>query len=176
MDNKYWVWLSRIEGIGSITIRKLIERFQTPETIWNLGKKELLNIEGIGGKIADKILNIEYRKNLDKYLDYMQKNNIEIICINDKRYPQKLKNIYDSPQILFLKGNANILNDKSIAIVGCRDCTEYGRIVAENISYNLANNDITIVSGMARGVDTYSHLGCIKAKRKTIAVLGSRFR
>ena len=176
MEDMYWIWLSRIEGIGSITIKKLLDMYNTPKNIWKLTKKELINIKGIGKKAVSNILNEKYRKDLDKYLKYMEKYDIKIITIKDKQYPLKLKNIYDPPQILFAKGNTNILNDKSIAIVGCRECTTYGKVVAEDISYNLAKNNIRVISGMAKGIDTHSHLGCIKAKGKTIAVLGSRTR
>ena len=103
---------------------------------------------------------------------YMEKNNIQIIKITDKEYPEKLKQIYDPPKILYVKGNKNILNEKSIAIIGTRMCSMYGKVIAEKISYELAKENIITISGLARGIDTYAHLGTVKAERKTIAVLG----
>lgn len=103
----------------------------------------------------------------------MKKNNIEMLTINDKTYPQKLRHIYDSPAILYYKGNKELFNKKSIAMVGCRNCTTYGKQVALKISYELSKQDICIISGMARGIDSYSHMGGIKEKGKTIAVIAN---
>lgn len=170
----YWIWLSRIEGLGPIKIKQLLEIYETPEQIWKLSKEELTNIRGIGEKLADKILDLKYRENLSKYISYMQKYNIGIITIQDKDYPEKLKNIYDSPVILYYKGNKALINhSKIVAMVGCRECSEYGKHISKKFSYELAKKDICIISGMAKGIDSYSHLGCIGAGGKTIAVLGS---
>ena len=101
LDNKlYWIWLSRIEGIGSKKIISLLDRFEKIENIWKAKKEELIEVEGIGEKIADEIINPKYRKNLDSYIEYMKKNKIDMITIKDKEYPEKLKKIYDSPAIL----------------------------------------------------------------------------
>ena len=99
-DLKYWVWLSRIENVGSIKLQKLLEKFNTPINIWNAGKEELLKIEGIGKETVKQILDVKYRNDLDKYINYMKENNIEIIHIYDKLYPEKLKDIYDKPIVL----------------------------------------------------------------------------
>ena len=103
----------------------------------------------------------------------MQKNNIELITIKDKCYPKNLKQIYDPPVTIYLKGNKEVLNQKSIAMVGCRLCTNYGKTVAKKIAYNLSLNNINVISGLARGIDTYSHVGTLKANGTTIGVLGS---
>ena len=174
MDNeKYWIWLSRIEGLGCIRKKKLLDMFKTPEAIWNLKFEDIMSINGFGEKIANEILKKEYKANLNKYLDYMKKYNIHIISIYDKEYPNKLRNIYDVPVTLYVKGNVSILNEESIAIVGCRDCSNYGKEVARKISYDLASFNINIISGMAKGIDSYAHIGCLEKKGKTIAVLGS---
>ena len=101
------------------------------------------------------------------------KQKIEAICVHDKAYPQILKNIYDFPKKLYIKGNKAILNNTSIAIVGCRENTKYGEKVAKSFAYHLAKNNIVIISGLARGIDSYAHIGAIYAKGKTIAVLGN---
>lgn len=104
---------------------------------------------------------------------------IEKISINEKKYPQQLKNIYDPPQCLYVLGNKNILNQKGIAIVGSRKCTNYGKEMAIKISEELSKNKINIISGLAIGIDSYAHFGNIKIQNnkneygKTIAVLGS---
>lgn len=170
---KYWVWLSRIEGLGPIKIENLLEKYKTPEKIWNLNKSELMQIKGIGENIANNILKKEYRENLEQYVKYMEKYDIGIITIKDKDYPKDLLHIYDAPAILYYKGDKELLHTNMIAIIGCRDCSLYGKEVSMKFSQELAKRGITIISGMAKGIDSYSHIGCIKAGGKTIAVLGS---
>ena len=128
---------------------------------------------GITKGIAEKIVKREYKENLEKYIDYMQKNKIELITYNNDCYPRKLREIYDSPISIYVSGNKEILNDKSIAIVGCRACTKYGENVAKNFAYKLSMSNINIVSGLARGIDTFSHIGAVLAHGKTTAVIGS---
>ena len=98
---------------------------------------------------------------------------IKIIKIQDKNYPEKLMHIYAKPQVLYVLGNVELLNEKAIAIVGCRNFTEYGRINAYKFAFELAKQGICIISGMAKGIDTFAHLGALDAKGKTVAVLGS---
>mgnify|MGYP004701831217 CR=1 FL=1 len=103
----------------------------------------------------------------------MKKNNIDIISIEDKQYPNILKEIYDPPICLYIRGNKEILNNKSISIVGCRKATDYGRKVARDFAYNISKQDINIISGLAIGIDSEAHLGAVEANKKTIAVLGN---
>lgn len=173
-DKKYWIWLSRLEGIGPIKIKQLLEIYKTPKKIWELKKEELLKIKGIGEKIANQILNEKYRNNLEQYVEYMEKYHIGIITILDKDYPKNLKNVYDAPVVLYYKGNKQLLNNKkAIAIVGCRNCTKYGENVSTKFAYDLSKDGICIISGMAKGIDSLAHIGALKQKGKTIAVLGS---
>lgn len=100
---------------------------------------------------------------------------MKIIYQADENYPEKLKNIYAPPAKLYLLGDESILNMPSIAIIGCRQASDYGKKVAFRFAYELAKKGIVIISGLARGIDTYSHLGAVKANGKTIAILGSGF-
>lgn len=93
------------------------------------------------------------------------------ITIEDERYPKKLKEIYDYPYWLYVKGNVQLLQERCIAIIGSRNCSRYGEKVAKEISYGLAKK-VNIISGLAKGIDTYAHMWCMKAGGKTIAVLG----
>lgn len=102
----------------------------------------------------------------------LDKSKIKVIRIEDENYPKKLKNIYSKPHILYILGNVNLLNDKSIAIIGCRDSTDYGKKTAFRFGYELAKKGICVISGFARGIDSYSHLGAVMARGKTIAVMG----
>lgn len=102
----------------------------------------------------------------------LDEKRIKSIRLGDENYPLKLQNIYAKPQNLYLIGDESLLNSKSIAIIGCRDCTEYGKNNAFRFGYELAQRGICIISGLARGIDAYAHMGALKAKGKTIAVLG----
>lgn len=101
------------------------------------------------------------------------KNNIDIVSVDDNEYPKLLKEIYDSPVSLYVRGNKNILNNFGLAIIGCREATEYGKKVAQSFSYRLSREKVNIISGLARGIDSMAHLGAVYAKGKTIAVLGN---
>ncbi len=169
---KYWIWLSLINGLGSRRKMKLLEIYKTPEKIYNLSKEQLLKIKGIGEEVVKNIVVSKNQKLLNYHIKYMKENNIRIINICEKNYPQVLKEIYDPPISLYIKGNTNILNNKSIAIVGCRDCTNYGRSAAKYFAYNLTKKNINIVSGLAKGVDSYAHIGSLSTGN-TIAVLGN---
>ena len=103
----------------------------------------------------------------------MVKHNVDIISIQDKQYPEILKNIYDPPLSLYIRGSKEILNSNSIAIVGCRECSKYGENVAQELAYNISKEKINIVSGLAKGIDAIAHTGSILAGGKTIAVLGN---
>ncbi|MBO4816346.1 MAG: DNA-processing protein DprA [Clostridia bacterium] len=170
-DLKYWIWFSRIENLSPKKLLELLEKFNEPKVIFNKTKQDLIKY-GINQKDAEKITKPEYKNNLDKYLKYMQENKIQTITIRDKYYPEKLKQIYDPPVVLYLKGNKKILNDTFIAIVGCRLCTSYGKEVSQKIAYNLSLNNINVISGLAKGIDTYSHIGTLKGKAKTLGVMG----
>lgn len=172
-NKKYWIWFSLIPKLGSKRKQKLLEKYKTPEKIYKLTKKELTNIKGIGDEAASNVINSRNEKIIEYHIKYMKNNNIDIINIYEKYYPECLKTIYDLPISLYIKGNKNILNNTNIAIVGCRDCTDYGKNAAKYFAYNLAKQDINIVSGLAKGIDSYSHIGCLGSKGKTIAVVGN---
>ncbi len=170
-DIEYWIWLSRIEGLNPKMLNNLLEKYNNPKAIWSKTKEELIE-DGIKETYANKITNNIYKKNIDKYLEYMNKNNIKIITINDKDYPDKLKVTYDPPIVLYVKGNKNILNEKAMAIVGCRLCTKYGENIAKKLAYNLSLNNINVISGLAKGIDSFAHRGSLIGKGKTIGVVG----
>ena len=173
LENKrYWIWLSLIKNLGSKRKLRLLELYKTPEEIYKLTKEELLNINGIGEAIANDIIISKNEKILNYHIKYMKENNIKIININEREYPQALKEIYDPPISLYVKGNIEKLNNKNIGIVGCRECTTYGKKSAEYFAYNLSKQNINIVSGLAKGIDSYAHLGSLNTGN-TIAVLGN---
>lgn len=172
-QKKYWIWLSLIPNLGSIKKQKLLKKYKNPEKIYNLNYEELIKIDGIGEKLASNILDKKIKKEVPKHIEYMRKNEIDIISISDKEYPENLKEIYDYPISLYCKGNKEILKQKAIGIVGCRDASEYGKKSAKYFAYQLAKQNIVIISGMAKGIDSYAHIGTICGNGKTIAVIGN---
>ena len=175
------MWLSLIKGLGSRKKLELLQEYGNPKKIYNLTESELLKVRGIGKELTKKILDKNIKEQIYKHIKYMQKYKIDIININDKKYPQILKQIYDPPISLYIKGNAEILNGKNIAIVGCRNSSKYGEEAAKYFAYNLSAKGINIISGLARGIDTYAHIGNLGAMihnsndicGKTIAVVGN---
>lgn len=174
--NKYWVWLSCLYKIGTKSQNELLKKYKTPEAVWNLSREELKQNTFLEQNQIENILNELYRKKLDEYIEYMKKNQISMITINDENYPSKLREIYDPPVTLFVKGNKKLLEQKSIAVIGSRNCSEYGKLVAENFAYKLVQNNIIVISGLARGIDSYAHLGALKESNSTIAVTRMRTR
>ncbi|KXZ39960.1 DNA processing protein [Alkalithermobacter thermoalcaliphilus JW-YL-7 = DSM 7308] len=169
-----YLLLWHIKGIGYKTIRKLEEYldFQI-ENIWNINVSEIHKIPNISSKIKESIVQYRSLCYLDKIKEDLLKNNIQYITIDDDKYPKKLKNIYDPPYVIFISGNEKILDEFSIAMVGSRKATGYGIWCAKKISEELSNLGINIVSGLAIGIDYYSHVGALNGKANTIAVLGS---
>lgn len=170
---KYWLWLSKIKGLGSIKAQKLLQKYETPKKIYSLNQKELIKIECMGEKIVEEILNKKYKENLEEEVKYLHRNEIELITIKDNRYPIKLKEIYDKPICLYIKGNVEILNEFSVAVIGCRENTKYGEQVTNKLVSGLVENNIITISGLAKGIDSISHKATINKKGKTIAVIGS---
>lgn len=159
--------------MGAKRKKDLLQNFKTIENLYNAKKEELLKVSGIGEKYAQIILNPEKRKSIEKHIQFMIKNNVDIISIEEKDYPQILKNIYDPPLSIYILGNKKILNNTSVAIVGCRDATQYGKYVTKELAYNISKQQINIVSGLAKGIDGMAHKGAVLACGKTIAVLGN---
>lgn len=171
-ERKYWVWLSFMKGLGSKRILELLKHYPNPKEIYKLSKKELLKIKGIGEQLANTILEEETRMLAEKQNLYMEKNKIQLLTIEDEEYPEPLKQMYDAPVSLYVKGDISILNQFGIAIIGSRQCSDYGKIMTKKFAYGLAKEDVIIISGLAKGIDSYAHLGCLEANKKTIAVLG----
>ena len=170
-DIKYWVWLSSLPGIGARRFKQLIDHFGLPEEVWNANEKQLQSLQGFQ-KIIPSILDINLRNNIDTYMHRVEKLDIKILRVVDEDYPSNLKDIYDPPPVLHVCGKFEKTDDKAIAIVGSRNATEYGRGMAKEIANELALRGITVVSGMARGIDTFAHKGAIEVGGRTIAVMG----
>lgn len=163
-NKKYWIWFSLIKGLGCVRKNNLLKIYGTPEEIYKLSKRELLKVDGIGEETVTNIIEAKNEKILNYHIKYMEENNIDIVHICEKSYPQALKQIYDAPVSLYIRGNKEILNGKNIGIVGCRECTDYGKKAAKYFAYNLSKEkSVNIVSGLAKGVDSYAHWGSVGA-------------
>jgi len=169
------VGLNLILDIGSIRLKKLLEFFDTPENILKAAPNKLIAVSGIGEKIAQKIHSLN-KDDIDKELMLARKLDIEILTLEDKDYPENLKNIPDPPIVLYVKGKLKQEDKYSIGIVGSRRASFYGLTKAEEFAFALADKGFTIVSGMARGIDSSSHRGALKRGGRTIAVIGSGFQ
>lgn len=168
---EYLIWFSIMEGITPREKLELIEKVGI-ENLWNIDKLQLFEILKNNEKV-EIFFKSKNKDILERHFEYICKNDIKIISIIDEAYPKILKNIYDPPVVLYLKGHINALANLSFALVGARSASEYGIKVAKNLSYNLAKCGFNIVSGLAKGIDTYSHIGALNANSSTIAVMGT---
>ena len=170
--------LLSIEGIGPGKIRALLSKFKTTKSVLSSDYQSLLSVEGISTNLAKRICSSQKNRNeieslVDKELSNLKKLNARIVSIWDNEYPSILKKIYDPPLLLEAKGNFSERDDYSIAVVGTRMPTNYGKVQAEKISAEFARQQITTVSGLARGIDSIAHTTSIKNNGRTIAVIGS---
>lgn len=172
----YWFWLTNIRGIGKKRLKYLLDYFDEPENVFYAGEKEIRDVfnsmKYVSKDIVDHFI---ISRDLDKVKNKFSKLNqqgINFISIHSKDYPKQLKNIYDPPYSLYYRGQLPSSKQLKIAIVGARRCTEYGRKIAEYFARELSQSGITVVSGMARGIDIAAHKGAINGKSKTMAILG----
>ncbi|MFH1201862.1 MAG: DNA-processing protein DprA [Candidatus Omnitrophota bacterium] len=167
------IGLNMVVDLGNIKLKRLVETFGSPEEILKSSKGELKRVEGISDGICDAITKIKENRELEKELGLIKKHKVDIITIVDSGYPQNLKEIYDPPTVLYVKGGFKKQDSQAVGIVGSRRASFYGLSVAEKLAGDLAGLGITIASGMARGIDSSAHRGALKAGGRTIAVLGS---
>ena len=128
-----------------------------------LGPRKIMALEE-EGRIADEAKHAKLSREFLEEVEYIEKEGIRPICWSDDGYPEDLKNIYDPPSVLFCKGELLSVDSNAVAIVGARRCSEYGLKVAEKLAFDLAQNGATIISGMARGIDTAAHRGALRRK------------
>ncbi|GAB4484872.1 MAG: DNA-processing protein DprA [Anaerolineales bacterium] len=171
-DRRFWVGFSLVKGIGAVRLQALLNAFGDLESAWNASAFELSGA-GLGPKIAERVLLARQQVNLDAYLASVDSAGISILTWNDPQYPARLKQIDQPPPVLYLRGALIAEDDWAVAIVGTRAISPYGRQVTEEIASVLAGNGVTIISGLARGVDAAAHNAALKAGGRTVGVLGS---
>lgn len=171
-DIFYWLALNLTPGVGSVLIKRLLDRFKTPEAVFHAPTKELLKVEGVGGKLADEIRKGPLDKAVNKELSLLKEAGGTILTLKDDDYPKRLRDIYDPPILLYMRGELKKEDELAVAIVGSRKTSHYGRWITEKISQELSRHGVTIISGLARGIDSVAHKGALQGEGRTISVLG----
>ena len=174
MSKAHWLALTTISGIGGVTARKLIDRFGDVEAIFTASVDELIEIPRVTPLMAQQILAAPIEQ-LESELLSLSDEGIDLLTWDDARFPTRLRPLPDAPMVLFMRGVLKRTDDNAVAIVGTREPTPSAVEVAHTIGRELAARGLTIVSGLALGIDTAGHRGAIEAGR-TIAVLGSGIR
>lgn len=161
-----------IEGIGSARIRLLVRKFGSISAIARAKLNDLVAIEGIDLTLARRIKAAKNTAEIRQQLQRMRVSQSRIVTIWDEEYPENLKKIYDPPVFFFIRGEFQKIDNMAIALVGTRNATSYGRGCTESFSQNFVKQGVTVVSGMARGIDTFAHWAALNAGGRTVAVLG----
>ena len=171
-DKRYWIGFNLIKGIGAVRMQALIQHFGDLELAWKASPEDLAEA-GLGKKVIERIIQAREEIDLRKLWEKIESQGINILTWQDESYPGRLKEIDQPPPVLYIRGEYLPDDLFAVAIVGTRRATAYGRQITEEISTFLAANGITVISGLARGVDAIAHQTTLKAGGRTIAVLGS---
>lgn len=168
----YWVATSAIPGVGTATFNYLLKQFKSLKKFWEADEEKINKLK-VDSKTKETI--IRFRKSVDPevYLKTVYEREIKVVSVNDRDYPANLRQIADAPAVLYYKGTLLPQDDLAMAVVGARFATAYGRQVTEKLVYGLVSAGITIVSGLARGIDGFAHGAALDAGGRTVAVLGN---
>ncbi len=172
LEDLYWIWFHRTPGIGPRKVCRLVKSFGSPGEVWKCTEAELRQIEGLTSGDCQALMR---EKNLDRLWEWanaLGKRGIYVITRASRYYPPLLNFIFDPPSVLFVRGNPAALYSDAIAVIGSRKCTDYGASAARDCAGYLADRGYVVVSGMARGIDSWGHDGAIRAGGTTVAVLG----
>lgn len=172
-DKERLLILNMVEGLGSIRTHELLRHFGSLDRIFCANDDEFKKVKKIGLKLAPKISQSIKEIDIRPELELIQRHKVRVITFLDKDYPKNLQNIYDPPVVLYVKGEIVPQDHLAVALVGSRRASLYGMHIAEKLAFELTSKGITVVSGLARGIDSSAHKGALKAKGRTIAVLGS---
>ena len=167
-----YIILNKIEGLGPVSVRRLIDALGSPKAILEAEREELMKARGVGEKLALKIITQRDSIDVGEEIDRAADAGARIITPVDEEYPDALKAIHDPPLALYIKGNFLPEDAKALGIVGSRATSHYGLNAADRLAFQLGEIGFTVVSGLARGTDTAAHRGALKSSGRTIAVLG----
>jgi len=170
---KYWVWLTELRGLKNQTRLALLRHFGTPEDLYFADEEEILLVEGMTRSQAAILKNHDL-ENADKILADCQRLGQRIVTIHDAEYPGRLKNIYDPPSLLYVRGRMPLFDEEAaVAVVGTRKCTPYGVACAEKLGYGLAKGGALVISGLAKGIDAAAMEGALRGGGVVVGVTGN---
>jgi len=167
-----YIALNMFEGIGPVRVRELLSILGSASAILSASREELVQAKGVGMNLAENLLRQADTMDVEAEIRRAQEAGAVIVTRADEGYPEALKHIHDPPLALYVKGTLLAADRHAIAVVGSRRCTHYGLQVADRLSFQLAKQGYTVISGLARGIDAAAHQGAIKGKGRTLAVLG----
>ena len=170
-DLIYQVALTLVPNIGDIHAKALINRYGNAESIFKARRKDLEQMEGIGTVRANNIKAFTHFGSSEEEVNFIEQYKITPLFITDANYPRRLLNCYDSPTLLYYRGNADLNASKIISVVGTRNHSEYGKAVCEKFLDELAHEDVLVLSGLAFGIDTIAHKSALKNNLQTVGVL-----
>jgi DNA processing protein len=172
-EKRALVALSLVPGIGGGRVRALLAQFGAPSAVWRAPRSALTRVPGIGEQTAEAILTFDAGAAVDRQLEAAERVGAELVPPWDARYPRRLRQIYDPPATLWMQGTLQPGDEQSLAVVGTRSCTDYGRAQAREFAQAFAQRGLTVVSGLAYGIDAAAHRATLEAGGRTLAVLGS---
>jgi DNA processing protein len=170
-DLTTWVALKSVEGVGSVAFRNLLAAYGTPRRVFEATRSELVQTAGLNHRTARNIKDFRGWEQARAEVARAEREGVSIVTSGDPAYPPRLRRIYDYPPLLYIKGTLTP-EDVPVAVVGSRNASPYGRYVTERLCRELAHRGVTVVSGLARGIDTCAHRGALSGRGRTIAVLG----
>jgi DNA processing protein len=166
---QYWVGFNILPGIGRVKFSQLEAHFGNLEKAWKAGPADLRQA-GLDANTIRAIENWRPKVDLDSEMERLNKSGVQALTFHDAKYPSRLKEIYDYPPLIYVKGELISADDYCLSVVGTRRATLYGKQVAQEITADLARNNITVVSGLARGIDTIAHRAALEAGGRTLAI------
>lgn len=169
---RYWVAFSGIPGIGRVRISQLKEHFGSLQDAWKAPEGKLRQA-GLDSRSLGALVTLRPRISVDTEMEKLERHGVNVLICEDPNYPSRLKEIYDYPPVLYVRGSLPAQDEPCLAIVGTRRPTIYGRQVTEEIVADLARSKITIISGLARGIDSVAHRAALDSGGRTVAVFGS---
>jgi len=168
--------LNMVDHIGPVTVRRLTQKFGSPEAILEASTSDLKSVEGVGAKSVRAIAEWKQTVAWESELEEIQRSGLQLISQEDPDYPIHLREIHDPPLILYVRGKLEAGEKNSLAMVGMRHPSHYGQETARKFGYQFGNIGMMVVSGLALGIDSASHRGCLQANGRTVAVLGFGFQ
>jgi DNA processing protein len=171
-DRELCIAINMISGIGYVKYMALRERFPSADDIRNANRSDLMQVEGIGQTLAERIVGFDWDAELSKELQTAERGGVTILTLQDESYPEMLRDLYDPPLVLYIRGRLPKYPERTVAIVGSRRISAYGEAMTEIITEEASTCGFTVISGLALGTDTVAHRTAVKMAGKTIGVLG----